>query len=592
VLLEGILRLAWPGGAIPLFVRAPMGSGQYLMANPGVAKRWFITEASPPNPRLEPFAAAKPANGFRVFAMGESTTAGFPYPRNVEFSRLLRDALRDVLPDDSVEVINLGIPATNSFALLDQADEVIAQHPDAIVLYVGHNEFYGALGVGSTQRLGGGVLVRPILALQRLRTVMLLRTATVWLRKKVTRAGGPAPDEASFMESLAGNKSIPLASAEYRHGVQQFETNLSDLLGRFQRAAVPVFVASQTWNLRDQPPLAADDNGRAGGADSAFARARTFLSARDSNAAAADFRKARDLDVLRFRAPGDFNEVIRRVAAAKGATYVPMDERFSAASPFGITGHELFLEHIHPTRHGYALMGEVFFDAMRASRLLASAKLERLRPWTEYEARQQLTPFDERVAYHTVRTLQTRWPFVPVSRQMDYRGTYAPKDLLDSLALAVSRGSQWEFAKLQLAQSYERRRFPDSAVAEYRGLARDAPLFETPNRLLARALIMSGKPAEAEAPLRAALADQPTAEAARSLAVIVLHRREFAEGIKLLQMSLRLDPNNPDALYQLALALGASGDTPSATAVARRLAELAPSHPGLPGLLKALGLQP
>jgi len=45
-----------------------------------------------------------------------------------------------------------------------------------------------------------------------------------------------------------------------------------------------------------------------------------------------------------------------------------------------------------------------------------------------------------------------------------------PKDLLDSLAFAVSRGSQWEFAKLQLAQSYERRRLLDSAVAEYRDL--------------------------------------------------------------------------------------------------------------------------
>jgi len=41
----------------------------------------------------------------------------------------------------------------------------------------------------------------------------------------------------------------------------------------------------------------------------------------------------------------------------------------------------------------------------------------------------------------------------------------------------------------------------------------------------------------------------------------VLHRREFAEGIALLQLSLRLDPDNPDALYQLAVALGASGDT-------------------------------
>src|SRR5437016_8390351 len=181
--IEGILRLAWPGGAIPLFGRAPMGAGQYLIANPRVATRWFITEASPPNPLPEPFAATKPPNGFRVFALGESTTAGFPYPRNVSFPRLLHDALRDVLPDDSVEVVNLGIPATNSYALRDIAGDVIAQKPDAIVLYAGHNEYYGALGVGSTERLGGGGFANALLALQRLRVVMALRNGVVALRR-------------------------------------------------------------------------------------------------------------------------------------------------------------------------------------------------------------------------------------------------------------------------------------------------------------------------------------------------------------------------------------------------------------------------
>ena len=591
VVLEVVLRLAWPGGAIPVFVRAPMGGGKYLMANPRLATRWFITETSPPNPRLEPFAAAKPANGFRVFAMGESSTAGFPYPRNVEFSRLLRDALRDVLPNDSVEVINLGIPATNSFALLDEAGDVIAQHPDAIVLYAGHNEFYGALGVGSTERMGGGALVTSLLELQRLRTVMLIRKAAVWLRKNVARAGGAAPDEASFMESLAANKSIELGSAEYRRGVQQFEHNLTSLLRRFRSAGIPVFVASLTLNLRDQPPLAAELSGRNGGADSVFAMATRQLGSGDTALAAANFRRARDLDVVRFRAPGEFNAVIKRVAAATAATYVPMDERFSELSPFGITGHELFVEHVHPNRHGYALMGQLFFEALRASPLLARASFDRLRPWSEYEAGQDVTPFDERVAYHTVRTLQTRWPFVPVTRQTDYRGTYVPKDLLDSLAFAVSRGSQWEYGKLQLADSYERRRLLDSAIAEYRGLVRDAPLFETPNRLLARALLKVGRLPEAESSLRRALTAQPTAEAAHSLAVLVLRRREYAEGIRLLQQSLQLDPSNADAIFQLAVALGASGDVQSATVVARRLAQVAPAHPGLPGLLKALGLQ-
>ena len=147
---EGILRLTWRSAALPLFVPMTLERGDALVANRFVSRRWFSGESDPPVPIPEPFARDKPANGFRVFVLGESTTAGFPYPHNGAFSRVIRDALHDVLPQDSVEVINLGIPATNSYALLDMADEVIAQHPDAVMIYAGHNEYYGALGSAST----------------------------------------------------------------------------------------------------------------------------------------------------------------------------------------------------------------------------------------------------------------------------------------------------------------------------------------------------------------------------------------------------------------------------------------------------------
>src|SRR5687768_1844036 len=99
---EGIARAVWPEGALPLFVESPIGNGQYLVANRNVGRRWFVRERVPPAPMLEPFAAQKPPRAFRIFVLGESSTAGFPYPRNGTFSRLLRDMLQDVLPDDSV----------------------------------------------------------------------------------------------------------------------------------------------------------------------------------------------------------------------------------------------------------------------------------------------------------------------------------------------------------------------------------------------------------------------------------------------------------------------------------------------------------
>ena len=42
----------------------------------------------------------------------------------------------------------------SALILYDQVAEILQQEPDAILIYAGHNEFYGALGVGSTKTWG------------------------------------------------------------------------------------------------------------------------------------------------------------------------------------------------------------------------------------------------------------------------------------------------------------------------------------------------------------------------------------------------------------------------------------------------------
>jgi hypothetical protein len=61
----------------------------------------------------------------------------------------------------------------------------------------------------------------------------------------------------------------------------------------------------------------------------------------------------------------------------------------------------------------------------------------------------------------------TRWPFVAREAALDYRGTYRPSSLTDSLALLVSRGGMtWAEAKLRIASDEEARGHPDSAAVE------------------------------------------------------------------------------------------------------------------------------
>ncbi len=585
------LRLFWDGGRLPLFETAPVGNGTLLVANPSVAARWFVVERQPPAPNPELFAAVKPANGFRVFVLGESAAQGFPYPRTGSFPRLLRSVLRDALPNDSVEVINLGIAATNSFAMLDLVNEVVDQKPDLVLVYAGHNEYYGVLGAASSERFAApsAAVTRTFLRLQRLRLVMLARRYVARLR--APKLSESATASASFMESVARDRNIVLGGEAFQRGVEQYEENLDILLSTLRDAGVPVVLASIPGNVRDQSPFVADSNEAA---RAAFARARIAFDNGDSAAARDAFSNARDLDVIRFRAPSVFRDIAERVAARNGATYAPVTERFASQAPAGAPGAELFLEHVHPNADGYSLVARTFWEALRVMPAFVSRlDTSRLKPWTQYEAERYLTSFDERLVAHRVATITTRWPFVPVEGQRDYRREYVPVSVVDSIAFAVAAGgAAWETGKLQLAEQYLRAGEVDAAVNEYRGLIAELDGFELPARLAGTALVRAGRYAEGDSLLARAMASQQTSSGAAEQGFSFAQQERWAEAIDRYRLAVQLDARNVEAMYRLSLAYALSGDAVRARATATELARRAPGYPPLAEWLKTLGITP
>ena len=595
-ILELSLRIADYGGSTPLFYAPEAFGGRFLAPGESVARRFFPTEQFPPTPPNDLFLADKPEHGIRIFALGESSTAGFPYPPNAMFSRFVADALTDVLPRDTVEVVNLGIAATNSYALVEFANEIIEQKPDAILIYSGHNEYYGALGVGSTQSVGAfPSFVRLYLKLQHLKTFLLFRNSLRKVAGVFASSKNAGESSPSRMESVARDQRIVLGGNTYTAGARQYETNLAIVLRKFRNAGIPVFIGSLASNLRDQPPLAflSGDASASAPARAAFDSAGKLLSAADSAAALGEFQRARDLDVVRFRAPSEFNTIVKRLATEHAAHYVPVEESFRTVAQYGIPGHDLILEHVHPTSRGYALLGQTFVEAIRSSNVFKSADFSRLRPYAEYTDRMALTPFDQRIAEHEVNTVTSRWPFVPFNKQQDYRGTYKPADRLDSLAFLVSRGGiTWTNAKSQMAEYYERAGKIEQAVREYEGLIRNFPHSERPLSLAAKALMDAKQNDRAVPYLERAIRIQPTGYNTFALGVIALRNRDAAKAVQLLETSVRIAPRNASALYQLSLAYAFTKDAERARATALSLYRIAPDFPGLKGWLSTLGLQP
>ena len=530
----------------PLFIPTPQQPA-YLQANPRVVTRFFSDPSQAPSVSIETafFAARKPAGSFRVFVQGESTAAGFPYGLGAALAGALDRRLEQAFPDREIEVISTALAAVNSYALLDFADEIIAQQPDAVVIYVGHNEFLGILGVGSTMRLAATPAVtRAFLVARDWRLFQLMGRL---LAHGAARPppGTPAGDD-SLMARVAGERSITLKSPTYARGVEQFEHNLGRLLARYRAAGVPVFIGTLVSNERDQMPLAV----LAGAASEAAGAARTtYEAAQDAeaagnHAAARDgYAWARDLDPLRFRAPADFNEVIRRLAAAQGATVVDVQAAFAAASPHGLVGDKLLLEHVHPNLAGYALLGEAFYEALLAHGLPGAPAT----PTAESATVLPVSDIDRHLGEYKVRLIKSKWPFV--SGDASLPELPAPATEAERLAQALFREqTSWPEAQDALRRHYQATGDAQGYALVSSILADAFPFSGPPQFETAAALIAVGRAAEARRYARRAVALEPRNVnhwLVHAHSLFLAGRRD--EGRAALERVLELEPGNPTA---------------------------------------------
>ena len=447
---EFALRATGIGALEPLFVPAQVSQG-YLQPNPAAIQRFF------PDPRRAPdvsidtvyFPARKAPGTLRIFVQGESSAAGFPYGRWASPAAMLQERLQRAYPDRNVEVINTAMAAVTSYVLLDFADEIIAQEPDAVVMYTGHNEYLGVGGVGSS--LVSAKSPRLARAVSQLRRLHLYRAL-----ERFVSSFGPARDplldrEGTLMARVAAERSIPLGSPLYEHGLAQFRGNLDRLLGKYRKAGIPVFIGTLASNERDQPPFISSPDTAAG--DSAaqhFAKARNLDREHRFDEARAEYVAARDSDELRFRAPESFNAVIRETAVRHGATLVDVHGTLQAASRDGIIGSDLMLEHVHPNAEGYFRLAGAFYPALVRWAGTPGVEVD------EQTARGEmpLTEVDRLHGEYRVATLRNDWPFVAERRPTQLP---APTSRIEEIAQSwFAGGMNWAEAMNEALAEYQR----------------------------------------------------------------------------------------------------------------------------------------
>lgn len=402
---EVLLRLFNYGHDTSLFIKYP-DDPNYWVINKYASEKYFTDTTNATKGSIEPFKVEKAKNTFRIFVLGESTTAGYPYLHNGSFHRWLQYRLMHTYPDVNFEVINVSLTAINSYTVLDFGKQVVNYQPDAVLVYTGHNEYYGALGIGSTSHIANNrFLVQTVLALKQARLVQLVNNVISGLKP-----ASSSPDQReNLMKRMAQQQVIPYKSEAYNAGITQFRNNMTELCRYMQDKKIPVFLSTLVSNEKDLKPFISDLSDTS--ANLQYAQANDSYQSGKYPEAKQEYIKAKELDLLRFRAPEALNGIIKELTKQYSNVHlVNAYTVFEQHSPNGILGNETLLEHVHPNLYGYALLSEAFYQSIKSTRLI-KANAGREMSLAELLGRMPVTKVDSLYGAYTIMMLETGWPF-------------------------------------------------------------------------------------------------------------------------------------------------------------------------------------
>lgn len=557
LLIEAGLRIFNYGDNYKVFDKVYSSYDDLLFLNSDVARKYFVNLKNPPTAIADGFAEQKKENTYRIFVLGESSAAGWPYIPNASFPRHLRRMLELKFPDKNFEVINLGMSAVSTYTLRDFTEALIEHSPDLVLVYTGHNEYYGALGVASTQSVAGFPFLNNLyLNLIEFRTVQVFRDAIRLVWGSVASVGSdekPVQNE-TLMEQMVGENLVPYNSTLYSAGLKQFESNMRDILDLLRENKVPVILSTLTSNLSGNKPFESVKYEASPEADKIFTQAIDKLRAGDSTAAKKLFEYAKDLDALRFRAPSAINDIIRKLSAEYNLPLADVEAVFSSESPGGITGNNLMVDHLHPNVTGYKLIADTFFDLITennlkdASSSITKTDLRKI-SWEKFP----FTKLDSVIADLRIKILTGGYPFVPRGEKNKLVESFSPADKVDSLAMfVVDRIMTLDEAHFKLAEFYWQQQKYASAAKEVSVLIEERP-FNTSNYEQLINMLIDVKQYDLALPyLQRYDKINSNAYTNKWLGSIYLDRGNHSEALKYLQKSYNLTQNDPQLLYNLA----------------------------------------
>ncbi len=395
VLIEVGLRVAGYGYDTRPFIVPPFKDDIYI-TNTNWFKKYYprkpLTPADPVPDIMaaNTFSVDKADTTLRGFVVGGSTAQGYPYLRNQCFSKITELALAAGGKYEKVEILNLGLSAITSYCVRDMAVKLLPYQPDFLVIYAGHNEYYGTISTTT----GGGFFSKNLyLALNEFRLFQLLFN--------LQNVFNPPAEYDTLMEEQLNQRRRPLNPGMDREIADNFVKNIDAIVKTFQRRNIPVIIVEPVCNLYDMPPFAGDKDGQFKDfinkyadvikrndpkALDSFYRTRLTQPQYDINANVRyldalarktltgevdleDFKAAKELDAMPFRAKETLCRKLSDYCHDRSQEnphlfFIPLAERLARQNGAAAFGNDFFIDHLH-----FAQKGQQFLSRVLAERI-------------------------------------------------------------------------------------------------------------------------------------------------------------------------------------------------------------------------------
>ena len=254
VVAEGLLRFVPGLGPSPLVatLAEDEATGESLHATSRFMRSDFSRNTRADWPRQVRWASTSLWSPRRLTAIASCLSAlplcrVFPHPRRLAAASFLQAMLADAWPEREVEVVNLGITSIASFAVAQVVEDALVLSPDLVVVYTGHNEFYGLYGAGRYQRL----------------QFFLRQLHLTHLVDGLLGGIGARDEPTDLIKMAAARGEVPL----HGPGRAMAEQNLRDNLRRVgrvcERAQVPLVLCTIVANDAGFAPVGSTEGGEA-----------------------------------------------------------------------------------------------------------------------------------------------------------------------------------------------------------------------------------------------------------------------------------------------------------------------------------------